>query len=254
MTESVPENDVNLGELDTHVASDKTSAAADGKPPLVNAERKKKKSGAFGIFRAALLMLRKRPGEKKAAKKTVSKQKSTASNGSWAKLVGSMRPLSGLQEAPESSPLHQPTPVAAAADDGETNPPQKQASAVADEGAIEDEQTIPAQKSASASPDPAEISSEETISAASPAASSSSSSSSSSRGTMSQYASAASLRDLYNSSDDEDEEEEDPDEVFDAITGDEMIDAKAEEFIAQFYKQIQLQNTAKTHHHYYRGI
>ncbi|KAL7151113.1 hypothetical protein ABFS83_04G009300 [Erythranthe nasuta] len=247
MTESMPENDVNVGELDAHVTSNETSAAADGKPPLVNSERKKKKSGAFGIFRAALLMLRKWPGEKKAAKKTVSKQKSTASNGSWAKLVGSMRPLSGLQEAPASSPPHQATPVAAA-DDGETNPPQKQ-------GAIEDEETIPAQKSASASPDPAEISREETISAASPAASSSSSSSSSSRGTMSQYASAASLRDLYNSSDDEDEEEEDPDEVFDAITGDEMIDAKAEEFIAQFYKQIQLQNTAKSHHHhYYRGI
>ncbi|KAL6564139.1 hypothetical protein OROMI_015589 [Orobanche minor] len=86
----------------------------------------------------------------------------------------------------------------------------------------------------------------EMIPPASPSAASTSS------GTMSKYASAASLLDLDNSSDDE---EEDPDEVFDALTGDEMIDAKAEEFIAQFYKQIQLQRTARTHrHHHSRGI
>ncbi|KAL8527266.1 hypothetical protein ACS0TY_005224 [Phlomoides rotata] len=63
-------------------------------------------------------------------------------------------------------------------------------------------------------------------------------------GTMSQYASAQNLRDLDNC----DDEDEDPDEVFDAITGDELIDAKAEEFIAQFYKQIQMQNTSRFHH------
>ncbi|XP_073041898.1 uncharacterized protein [Primulina eburnea] len=68
---------------------------------------------------------------------------------------------------------------------------------------------------------------------------------SSSAGTMSQYASATSLRDLVDSSDNE--EEEDPDEVFDALCGDEMIDAKAEEFIAQFYQQLRLQN--KGNHH-----
>ncbi|XP_011079593.1 uncharacterized protein LOC105163072 [Sesamum indicum] len=71
-------------------------------------------------------------------------------------------------------------------------------------------------------------------------------------GTMSQYASATSLRDLDVS--DDEEGEEDPDEVFDAITGDEMIDAKAEEFIAQFYRQIHLQNTktSATHHRHTR--
>lgn len=87
----------------------------------------------------------------------------------------------------------------------------------------------------------------EMVPPASPAASSS-------RGTMSQYSSAASLLDLDNSSD---EEEEDPDEVFDALTGDEMIDAKAEEFIAQFYKQMQLQTTNRYHNHHHqlsRGI
>ncbi|TMX01831.1 hypothetical protein EJD97_023501 [Solanum chilense] len=63
--------------------------------------------------------------------------------------------------------------------------------------------------------------------------------STSSISTMSQYASANNLQDLYD--DDEEEEEEDPDQVFDAIGGDDMIDAKAENFIAQFYEQMRLQ-------------
>ncbi|XP_019162033.1 PREDICTED: uncharacterized protein LOC109158603 [Ipomoea nil] len=56
----------------------------------------------------------------------------------------------------------------------------------------------------------------------------------SSRSGMSQYASAPNLQALDTGSDD-------PDEVFDAIGGDEMIDVKAEEFITQFYKQMKLQ-------------
>lgn len=61
---------------------------------------------------------------------------------------------------------------------------------------------------------------------------------------MSQYASATNLQDLDvdNNSTTAEEKNEDPDEVFDAITGDEMIDVKAELFIAQFYEQMKLQN------------
>ncbi|KAI3449420.1 hypothetical protein Pfo_006085 [Paulownia fortunei] len=218
----MPKNDViiakNVKESATDPTADKTPAAAAAaapKPPI-NADKKKKKSGAFGIFRAALFMLRKKPGEK-GTKKTITKQNSTASKANWTKLVGSMRPLS-LQETDQSPPPQQQQPLATERIE-EMIPPQKQPSA--------------AERL------------EEMIPPASPAASSSC-------GTMSQYASAASLRDLYNSSDDE----EDPDEVFDAICGDEMIDAKAEEFIAQFYKQMQLQKTAPTHHHHHhdRGI
>ncbi|XP_055811883.1 uncharacterized protein LOC129881799 [Solanum dulcamara] len=67
--------------------------------------------------------------------------------------------------------------------------------------------------------------------------------STSSVGTMSQYASANNLQELYgeNNINDDNEEEEDPDQVFDAIGGDDMIDAKAENFIAQFYEQMRLQ-------------
>lgn len=74
---------------------------------------------------------------------------------------------------------------------------------------------------------------------------------SSSSGTISRYASAANLRDLY---DDEEEQERDPDEVFDAITGDEMIDTKAEEFIAQFYREIQHQNSLSKSNRLGRGV
>ncbi|XP_009785246.1 uncharacterized protein LOC107782738 [Nicotiana tabacum] len=63
--------------------------------------------------------------------------------------------------------------------------------------------------------------------------------STSSAGTMSQYASANNLQELYGES--SDDEEEDPDQVFDAIGADEMIDAKAENFIAQFYEQMRRQ-------------
>ncbi|CAI0469772.1 unnamed protein product [Linum tenue] len=54
---------------------------------------------------------------------------------------------------------------------------------------------------------------------------------------MSQYASANSLADL-----DEKEEEEHGDCYYDGVEGDEMIDSKAEEFIARFYHQMRLQD------------
>ncbi|KAG8389542.1 hypothetical protein BUALT_Bualt02G0240100 [Buddleja alternifolia] len=210
MTEFMPTND-NINTENVKIESTiavvptavNTQSAAD-KPPIDVERRKKKRGGGggFGIFKAALFMLRARPaaaGEKEK-KKSIGKQNSiTASNNAnWTKLVGSMRPLH-MQEVTESPP-----------------------SSVAPD-------SPPPMKHHQQQPE-------------SPATSSSG-------GTMSQYASASSLRDLYNSSDEEDEEEEDPDEVFDAICGDEMIDAKAEEFIAQFYKQIQLQKTAASHHH-----
>ncbi|KAJ7973033.1 Cotton fiber protein [Quillaja saponaria] len=55
----------------------------------------------------------------------------------------------------------------------------------------------------------------------------------SSEASMSRYASAVNLQELDNNGGEADEH--------DIIVGDEMIDAKAEEFIAQFYEQIRLQ-------------
>ncbi|CAN4098244.1 unnamed protein product [Withania somnifera] len=56
-----------------------------------------------------------------------------------------------------------------------------------------------------------------------------------SSGSMSQYASADNLQEL-------DEQEDDPDQAFDAVGADDMIDAKAELFILQFYQQMRRQN------------
>ncbi|XP_047979394.1 uncharacterized protein LOC125221316 [Salvia hispanica] len=146
-----------------------SNPAYDILPPVkAEKQRKKRKSGAFGIFKAALYMLRKRNDEKK--------EKSSGGGGEWKKIVHSMRPLH-VQEMPASPRVH-------------------------------------------------------AFGAESPAASSS--------GTMSQYASANNLRDLCRE-----------DEVFDAIEGDEMIDAKAEEFIARFYKSIHHQNSI---HRQDRGV
>ncbi|KAL1558321.1 hypothetical protein AAHA92_08804 [Salvia divinorum] len=152
-------------------------------PPLIAEmrQRKKSKSGAFGIFRAALHILRKRVDEKDAAE---TKKEKSSGGGDWRNIVQSMRPLQ-----------------------------------------------MPASPSRGG--------------AASPALSWSGSSC----GTMSQYASATNLRDLCN--EDDEEERRDPDEVFDAIEVDEAIDAKAEEFIARFYKTIHHQNSI---HRQDRGV
>ncbi|KAL0457810.1 UNVERIFIED_CONTAM: hypothetical protein Slati_0408200 [Sesamum latifolium] len=66
---------------------------------------------------------------------------------------------------------------------------------------------------------------------------------SSSGSTASLYASAVSLIDLGHISDIDDKEEVEPEEELQQGTcEDDMIDAKAEEFIAQFYRQIQIEN------------
>ncbi|CAK9183081.1 unnamed protein product [Ilex paraguariensis] len=62
--------------------------------------------------------------------------------------------------------------------------------------------------------------------------------------TVSQYASANNLQEL-----DDDDEEDDPDQVFDTIGADEMIDTKAESFIAQFYQQMRIQNLDSVNRH-----
>ncbi|XP_073038004.1 uncharacterized protein [Primulina eburnea] len=173
MTDRVPENDVIVSIADEPYAG-----------------KGNKKSGAFGLFKAAMFMIRKGPKEKAAKNYSIPDEDS---NANWTKLVGSIRPLH-MQESV-------PSPPSSVASDRTPTRPEMY---------------------------------EETIVPASPATPFSSAS-------MSQYASAVSLRDLMDSSDGE--EEEDPDEVFDAVCGDEMIDAKAEEFIAKFYEQIRIQNT-----------
>lgn len=64
--------------------------------------------------------------------------------------------------------------------------------------------------------------------------------SSTSGGSTSRYASAVNLQELAEGESDDDEDDEGS--AYDANGGDDMIDAKAEEFIAQFYQQMRAQN------------
>ncbi|GAB2226440.1 hypothetical protein Droror1_Dr00022248 [Drosera rotundifolia] len=65
----------------------------------------------------------------------------------------------------------------------------------------------------------------------------------SSSGGMSRYASAQNFQELDNEDGDYDEESNN-DAYYDGIVGDEMIDAKAEEYIAKFYQQMRRQENA----------
>ncbi|KAM3373632.1 hypothetical protein P3S68_012346 [Capsicum galapagoense] len=156
-----------------------------------NENKKGKPPGVFGLFKAAMLVLRHRTkGKKKAAQVTQTQQQ-----GDWKKLVGSMRPLH-LQD--------------------NTNIDNNTTSSLL----------------------PSDVTS--------PSAASSSS------GTMSHYASANDLKSLdiasspmsqYASANNLQElDQDDPDQAFDAIGADDMIDAKAELFILQFYQQMRRQN------------
>ncbi|XP_051141611.1 uncharacterized protein LOC127258706 [Andrographis paniculata] len=191
MAERVPEN--------VAVAMESAGEEASGAAvkPAIDAEKKKKKQGgAYGIFSAALSVLRKKSSEDKETKKTLSKQKST----NWKKLVGALRPLCLQQAAMESADEH-------------TLRRRKQASSA-------EKKTL-----------------KDFVQPRSPASSCSS-------GTMSRYASATSLWDQDDSSSNSSGDEMDPNEVFDALTEDEMIDAKADEFIAQFYRDLYNQNAS----------
>ncbi|KAA8543047.1 hypothetical protein F0562_021458 [Nyssa sinensis] len=171
-------------------------------PPPLDGEMKKKKRGPFSLLKAALFMTRHRSNGK-----SKSLQVEVASKGMLNKIVGSMRPLH-LQDDDSPPPLliaNSPSPTVEPYEDL-LSPPM------------------------------------------SPASSSSSSADSMSRyasatnlqelekGGESRYASAADLRELDN------EEGESDDEIDDNMAGDDMINVKAEEFIAHFYRQMRIQS------------
>ncbi|GAB4830552.1 hypothetical protein Ancab_020316 [Ancistrocladus abbreviatus] len=64
---------------------------------------------------------------------------------------------------------------------------------------------------------------------------------------MSRYASAMNLQELDVDDDNVYNEESDNDAYYDGIEGDKMIDVKAEQFIAQFYQQMKLQQLGTPH-------
>lgn len=171
----------------------------------LNNEPTRKKRGGMNLFRVALFMLRGQAGGAKPKPIPVE----VASRGMWKRLVGSMRPLH-LQHNQSSTGLIEAAPPTA---------PDRQMSADQFEDVLPPPQ----------SPHP-----------------SCSSGASSCDDSMSRYASAVNLQELLDRGYDNDEEdEEDEENVHEGGNGgDEMIDTKAEEFIAQFYEQMRLQRMA----------
>ncbi|OIT02449.1 PREDICTED: uncharacterized protein LOC109227164 [Nicotiana attenuata] len=183
-------------------------------------KKKKKKPGVFGLFKAAMFVLRHgTKGKQKAAQVAVSSTK-----GDWKKLVGSMRPLH-LQDNNSRTPSQTAYDYCATA-----SPSALSCSGTMSQYAsANDLQALDVPAAAPSITDSmSQYASANDLQALEASTSS---------GTMSQYASANNLQEL-----DDEEEEEDPDQVFDAIGADDMIDAKAEEFILQFYQQMRRQN------------
>ncbi|XP_010323018.1 uncharacterized protein [Solanum lycopersicum] len=172
-------------------------------------KKKAKPPGVFGFFKAAMFVLRHRTKGKQKAAQVITQQ------GDWKKLVGSMRPLH-LQDNNNNNINNNNTLYCA------TSP-----SAVSQYASADDLKSLDQLDTMS------QYASANDLKSLDDQASASASSE-----TMSQYASASNLQDL----DEQEEDEDDPDKVFDAIGADDMIDAKAELFILQFYQQMRRQN------------
>lgn len=204
---------VNNGDQNKSSAADATTTTS-----ITTYEpRKIKKRGSFNLFKAAMLMMTRKSGNN---------QKRKPSKGG--KEIESPQPKEQPQEkgkelvVPSSKGENWKTLVRSIRP---LHVPDNKSPTITPSPTVENLEDLAREGSSSSFPSP-------------------SSCEVSSNCSMSQYASATNLQDLDvdNNSTAADEKEEDPDEVFDAITGDDMIDAKAELFIAQFYQQMKLQN------------
>ncbi|XP_021836191.2 uncharacterized protein [Spinacia oleracea] len=206
------------------------------KPPI-----RRFKGSLMNVIKMALYMLR-RKGDK-TNKKTLSPSLSLppTTNVTLTDLVGAIRPFhlqrdvgGGISPPPPPTQLHLPPGNGVAEVVVVVPPPPTQLHLPGGDGVVV------------VAPD--EISQASSYHPKYAASSSSSRSSSLGGGEMimsSRYTSAQSLYDLDNH-DDEDEDEDDmmlndEDAYYDGLEGDEMIDDKADKFIAKFYQQMRLQ-------------
>ncbi|PKI73941.1 hypothetical protein CRG98_005666 [Punica granatum] len=202
----------------------------DKKLPLPSSVPKsKKKRGSMSFLRAALFMWRRRGSSKKKSKAALQIEAATASAGMLNKVVGSMRPLH--VQGGESPP--QVAATAHAQPEPGPEPAKMILLAGASPSRSEHFEDVPLGSVSMMSP----VASPSHCSSASP-----SHCSSVSEGT-SRYSSALNLQELDKNDDNDDSDDDDDDDrKFEALGGDEMIDAKAEEFITQFYQQMKIQN------------
>ncbi|KAF7152230.1 hypothetical protein RHSIM_Rhsim01G0289100 [Rhododendron simsii] len=192
------------------IAPTTPTAAKNGKTPPLDGEKNKKKRGAFTLFKAATLLIRRRP-EGKPKPEVPSKV-------TWKKFVGSIRPFH-LQDnqspRPSAHSITASPTVEQRSDDVSTPlPPSPQAiikpsSANSDDGMSQYGSTTNLQEL--------------------------------DKGSQSRYASAVNLQAVAKQG----ETDGGDDGISNNNVGDEMIDSKAEEFIAKFYQQMRVQHLEK---------
>ncbi|CAJ2631950.1 unnamed protein product [Trifolium pratense] len=207
-----------------NVPQDDVNVESKPKPILT----RKRKSGPMNVLRVAILMMRGSPKKSNVTpKKSNVTPKDDESKNVWSKLVGSIRPLH-LQsnQSPRSfsgQKFNQLIPLA---------PDSPSSECGASMFTAEEEPYSPLQKSPSISRYASAVGLNELVKSEA----------------TSRYASAVGLNELVPSDEENEKEEAIEDEV--DGNGDEKIDAKADEFIAQFYQQMRLQRLNNVNRHY----
>lgn len=197
------------------IAPTTPTAAKNGKTPPLDGEKNKKKRGAFTLFKAATLLIIRRRPEGKPKPEVPSKV-------TWKKIVGSIRPFH-LQDnqspQPSAHSIAASPTVEQRPDDVSTPlPPSPHAiinrsSANSDDGMSQYGSTTNLQEL--------------------------------DKGSESQYASAVNLQAVAKQGETDDNDDGGDDGISNNNVGDEMIDSKAEEFIAKFYQQMRVQHLDK---------
>jgi hypothetical protein len=189
---------------------------------------RKKKSGPINVVRVALLMMRGSSPKKSSVTPKKSNVTDNESKNVWSKFVGSIRPLH-LQgsRSPQSFSGRKFDQLITL-----PSPSSSESTGSASVFTAEEEPFSPLQKSPSNSRYASAVGLNELVQS----------------DANSPYASAIGLNELASS----DEESEIQEEIEEEIreNGDETIDAKADEFIAQFYQQMKLQRLNNVDRHY----
>lgn len=210
--------------MEGNLALAAANMADNNQNQTVNVHKKNKR---FSLFKAAMVMIQNPRNEKTKPVKVAHNY----SDDKWKKLVGSMRPLH-LQDSQSPPPQ---------------NPAVAQAIKIPTGKRSEIDELFPISPSSTSSwGTMSQFASTNNLQEVAGTGTMSQSSSASNlqelaggASTMSQYGSATNLRDL------DVEEEDESDKVLENCEADVMIDAKAEEFIAQFYEQMRRQHKGK---------
>ncbi|KAL1827335.1 hypothetical protein ACET3Z_005747 [Daucus carota] len=194
----------------------------------INGERNQKR---FSFFKTAMVLLRNRPNKKPKVTKVSKCNDNSRLDGKWKRLVGSMRPLH-MQDK-RSTPPQSPGPKKAlfsvstvserSEDEFFASSPSLSTtswstSSYASTSSLQDQAGIGTIKQSASSNSLRKMSDN-----------------------MSRYASSLNLHDFDMDEEIEEDIEDDDDNVLEKCEADNMIDTKADEFIAKFYQQMRSQ-------------